>query len=63
MLSELRQYMADRQYHLTQVDIEESSELVEKWGGKVPVLCLAGSEICHFFLDKTALQAVLEQKL
>jgi thioredoxin reductase (NADPH) len=63
MLSELRLCLADRQYHLNQVDIEDSRELVEKWGSKVPVLCLGDKEICHFFLDNNALHAALVQKL
>ena len=42
-----------------EVDIDRDSELVLRYDAKVPVLCLEGVEICHYFLDEKALLSAL----
>ena len=45
-------------YTLEMVDVDSDAELVQSYGHKVPVLTGAeGEEICHYFLDHTALDA------
>jgi thiol-disulfide isomerase/thioredoxin len=33
------------------VDVDQSAELEARYGERVPVLVLAGVELCHYFLD------------
>lgn len=42
------------------VDIDESEKLVRDYGTRVPVLALAGREICQYQLDRPALLAALD---
>jgi len=42
-------------------DVDDDPELVERYGARVPVLCVEDTEICHFHLDKAAFLTVLNQ--
>lgn len=43
-------------YQLETVDVDSDEALVASYGHKVPVLTSwQGEEICHYFLDRTAL--------
>ena len=42
------------------IDIDQHPALEQKWGDKVPVLMEGEAEICHYFLDETALAAHLQ---
>ena len=42
------------------VDIEGDAALERRFGERIPVLMLGDREICHYFLDETALAAALE---
>ena len=57
MQSEL--YAAQTRYgfELETVDVDSSEELVAEYGHKVPVLTAEqGKELCHYFLDHSALE-------
>ena len=41
------------------VDVDSDPQLSEAYGLKVPVLVADGLELCHFRLDRSALQQVL----
>jgi thiol-disulfide isomerase/thioredoxin len=41
------------------VDIHDDPELEARFGERVPVLCDAGDEICHHFLDESELRRYL----
>ena len=41
------------------VDIHDEPELEARFGERVPVLCDADHEICHHFLDESALRRYL----
>ena len=42
-----------------EVDIDRDRELIRRFDARVPVLCLDGAEICHYFFDEAALRAAL----
>lgn len=42
-----------------EIDIDRSTELIRQYDTQVPVLCLGGQEICHYFFDEKALLAAL----
>ncbi|MCW8919333.1 MAG: glutaredoxin family protein [Gammaproteobacteria bacterium] len=47
-------------FRLQTVDVDGSAALVAAYGHKVPVLTFAdGAEICHYFLDHSALAECL----
>lgn len=56
-----RELLADRGGHdfqLSSVDVDSDVALAEAYGHKVPVLVdAAGEEICHYFLDRQALDS------
>jgi hypothetical protein len=40
------------------IDVDRSSQLAERYGARIPVLVLDGSELCHFQADRERLSAV-----
>ena len=46
-------------FELEVIDISDDCELESRFGEKVPVLFQGQQEICHYFLDETALQRCL----
>jgi hypothetical protein len=62
MLHELAASRQQWQFELEVVDILGRPELEIRYGSRVPVLCAAGDEeICHYFLDDTALAEYFSQ--
>jgi len=43
------------------VDIDSDTDLVARYGHKVPVLVGGDEEICHYFLDETMLAEYLSR--
>lgn len=60
MLQELSLRRAALGFSLQTVDIAGRPELEALYGTKVPVLIRAGQEVCHYFLDETALRRCFE---
>lgn len=46
-------------YALREIEVGWEGELAEKYGHLLPVLELAGHEVCHYFLDEERLKAAL----
>jgi len=44
------------------IDVDQHPEIEAKWGDKVPVLLEGETEICHYFLDTSALEKHLAEK-
>ena len=44
---------------LVEVDIERDDELLREHLERIPVILVDGREICHFFVDSTAVRAAL----
>lgn len=42
-----------------EIEVGWEGDLAERYGRLLPVLELAGREICHYFLDEARLQAAL----
>lgn len=56
MQRELLSAQSEYRFELESIDVDSRQELVDSYGHKVPVLTSAeGDEICHYFLDNTAL--------
>lgn len=50
----------DLDFRLTEVEVGWEGAVAEKYGRLLPVLEVAGQEICHYFLDEARLRAILE---
>jgi len=62
MLEELSSSRQQGKFELEVVDILGRPELESRYGSRIPVLCAGGDEeICHYFLDETALTQYYSQ--
>jgi glutaredoxin len=59
MIAALEPLQAERGFLLDVVDVDTQPKLVEKYDELVPVLLAGETEICHYFLDVSALDAYL----
>jgi thiol-disulfide isomerase/thioredoxin len=57
MLAALEPLRAEAGFEVRVVDVDTDPALEEKYGERVPVLCDAQGEICHYFLDSAAVRA------
>lgn len=46
-------------FRVTEVEVGWEGDLAERYGRLLPVLEMAGQEICHYFLDEERLRAAL----
>lgn len=46
-------------FRLTEIEVGWEGELAEKYGHLVPLLEMAGEEICHYHLDAARLRTIL----
>jgi hypothetical protein len=44
-----------------EVDIDRDTELIRRFDSLVPVLYYQGREVCHHFIDETALRRLLSE--
>jgi len=59
MAAALHTTLADVAFQLKVIDVDQSAELQKRYGQFVPVLMAGEVEICHFHLNRTALDAYL----
>lgn len=57
MIAALQTIQSSYSFGLELVDVDHETNLEEKYGHLVPVLSANGEEICHYFLDRIALDA------
>ena len=57
MITALQVIQPTNSFNLELVDIDRDANLEAKYGHLVPVLSANGEEICHYFLDRAALDA------
>ena len=50
----------DRPFELTTIDVDSASELVERYGGEVPVVLIDGRKAFKFRVDAAELRARLD---
>ena len=55
----VHELLDDSEYRLEKVDIDQVSELRERFNVLVPVLMLGRTELCHHFLDLEAVRVGL----
>ena len=55
MLHALNTLQTQWQFELNIIDIEGAPQLEEEYGVRIPVLKAGEEEICHYFLDQSAL--------
>jgi glutaredoxin len=60
MHADLERVREQHGFSLELVDIDTDSDLVQRYGHKVPVLVADDYEICHYFLDHPQLVEYLE---
>jgi hypothetical protein len=46
---------AKRPFALEEIDIETDDALLRRHLERIPVICVDGEEVCHFFVDERAL--------
>jgi hypothetical protein len=66
MLQALRSYGCESAYTIEVIDVDADAALVAQYDELVPVLVgikvgAQPTQICHYFLDETALKGFLEQ--
>jgi thioredoxin reductase (NADPH) len=61
MFAALELMRSELDFTVEVVDVDTRPEWVERYDELVPVLTLAGEEICHYFLDVERLRTVLRQ--
>lgn len=59
MENQLKELLEKGSYRLKSIDIDRESALKEQFDTRVPVLTLAGEELCQYFLDLEAVKSAL----
>lgn len=60
MIAALRELQARHPFHFDVIDVDSDDDLRMRYGVRVPVLVAgSGEEICHYHLDRDALDAYL----
>jgi len=59
MLQALRGLQPRQAFDLQLIDIDRDPQLAQRYDEWVPVLCCGEQEICHYFLDESALKKIL----
>lgn len=57
MIEALKAMQGELIFELDIVDVDKDLQLEQSYGHLVPVLVADGQEICHYFLDRPALDA------
>ncbi|MEO6824406.1 MAG: glutaredoxin family protein [Nitrosospira sp.] len=57
MIAALHVLQARLSFRLKVMDVDSDGELRSRYGERVPVLLAGGEEICHYHLDRVALDA------
>ncbi len=59
LLQQLFELQRSYSFHIKEIDVDSSPQLIEQYGSLVPVVTRDGKQICHYFLDQTAILQVL----
>jgi len=59
MIADLRSWGGEFPFSLEICDVDAATETQRLYGEKVPVLLVDDEEICHYYLDPSALSAAL----
>jgi Glutaredoxin-like domain (DUF836) len=61
MIAALRTLQGRFAFEISVVDVDGEATLEARYGEQVPVLMSGGHELCHYFLDETAVTAFLSE--
>ncbi len=63
MIRALRSIQEQSAFEFEIIDIDKDTQLISRYGERIPVLLASkdGTEICHYHLDQTALDAYLSK--
>ena len=59
LLWQLEQLRGSYTFEILPIDVDSDSELVAQYGTQVPVVIYGDSKVCHYFLDKAAVEQIL----
>jgi thioredoxin reductase (NADPH) len=59
MVTALKQFQGRFSFEIDVVDVDRHPELEAQWGNLVPVLLDGERELCHYHLDRAAVDAYL----
>ncbi len=59
MLAVLEDLRSEHGFSVVVMDVDTRPEWLDLYGKHIPVLSLAGKEICHYFLDMAKVREVL----
>lgn len=59
LLQQLTQLQQRYGFNISEVDVDSSPLLIEKYGSQVPVVICGDEQLCHYFLDQAAILQVL----
>ena len=59
MLAALEDLRSEHEFAVAVMDVDTCPEWLDVYGEFIPVLTLAGEEICHYFLDMAKVREVL----
>lgn len=52
---------AGQRFELEIIDVDRDPDLERRYGERVPLLTHRGREVCHYFLDRAAVAALLAE--
>lgn len=61
MLAALEDLRSEHEFSVVVMDVDSQEAWVDLYGKFVPVLTMAGEEICHYFLEMAKVREVLER--
>lgn len=59
LLGQLEQLRGTYTFEILPIDVDSDSKLVEQYGTEVPVVMFGDLKVCHYFLDKAAIEQIL----
>lgn len=60
MLNELTPYLERDDVNFSRIDIDEETQWLERYNALIPVLHVDDEPVCKYYLDKTRLEAFLD---
>ena len=59
LLWQMEQLRGSYAFEIQPIDVDSDSELVAQYGTLVPVVMYGDLKVCHYFLDKAAVEQIL----
>ncbi|MDH5766323.1 MAG: glutaredoxin family protein [Gammaproteobacteria bacterium] len=59
LLWQLEQIRGTCAFEIRPIDVDSDSRLIAQYGTEVPVVMYGDVKVCHYFLDKAAIEQIL----